>query len=79
MGSSLGSPNGITVLSTQQVPNKDVLKGDFSSCQFQEVPVADNTISAVGTLSTQPCLGATATPEAPALGASTEHASLLNR
>ena len=46
--SSPGSPNGIiTVLSTQQVPHEDVLKGDFSNCHFQKVPVADATIRAV--------------------------------
>lgn len=44
----LGPPNGIIILlSTQQVPNKDVLKGDFSNCHFQKVPVADNIIWAV--------------------------------
>lgn len=53
------------MLSTQQVPNKDILKGDFSNCHFQKVPVADDTIRAVGTLSVQPCVSATAAPEAP--------------
>ena len=60
------SPSSITtVLGTQQVPNKDVLRGDFLSCHFQKVPVADNTIWAVSTICIQPCRGATAAPGTP--------------
>lgn len=63
---SLESPNAIIrVLSKQQVPNKDILRGDFSNCRFQKVPAADDTIWAVGTLGVQPRLSATAATAAP--------------